>query len=340
MQKIAIVGFGFMGRMHAQVYQQLPDAKIVAVVEQQQPTAEKELAKLGLKVPLHATIEAMLAKEDVDVVSICTPTDQHVPNALAAIAANKNVFCEKPLALNATDGERLVQAAGKSGVFMQVGQCIRFWPEYQAFTEFVRSKKAGRLLSLAMQRRSARPAWSAGDWINNSQRALGAALDMHIHDTDYVHHLLGKPSAVTSRATHDSSGWAHIISLYHFDDVSVVAEGGWNYPAQWGFQMAFQAVFETAAVEFDSRNEPTLVITSGSQQRQPLPFSQPTAKSSAGASGNVSSLGGYYNELAYFIECLEAKKPPQIATPQQALESLRTVLAEIESAEKGKTIAL
>lgn len=340
MQNIAIIGLGFMGTMHAQIYAQLRNARLVAVVDDKKAKAKRDLAKLKLDVPVFGTLEEMLAACDVDVVDICLPTDLHATFALKAIAAGKHVFCEKPLALKAADGRKIAAAAKKAGVLFQVGQCIRFWPEYQAFEAFVKSGKAGKLLSLSLQRRVGRTTYSVGDWLNDGDRSGGGALDLHIHDTDFVHHLLGKPDAVTSVGTRDRTGWSHIFTTYHFKDVAVTAEGGWNYPTTWGFQMAFQAVFERGAVEFDSGASPTLVATMGKSKRSPLPFKTPGAGESKTGAGNLSSLGGYYNELSAFIGCLERKRAPKIATGDQAADSLATALAEIQSATTGRTIKL
>jgi predicted dehydrogenase len=340
MQRIAIIGLGFMGTMHAQIYRQLRQARLAAVVNKHSGKARRDLAKLGMEAAVFSTIEDMLAACEVDVVDICLPTDLHAPFALKAIAAGKHVFCEKPLALKAADGRRIAAAADKAGVFCQVGQCIRFWPEYQAFEAFVKSGKAGKLLSLSLQRRAGRPGYSVDDWLNDGTRSGGAALDLHIHDTDFVHHLLGKPAAVTSVGTRDQSGMNHIFTTYHFKDVAVTAEGGWNYPKNWGFQMAFQAVFENGAVEFDSGASPTLQVTIGNGKKSPLTYKTPGAGESKTGAGNLSSLGGYYNELVAFIECLEKKRAPQIATVTQATDSLATALAEIQSATTGKTIKL
>jgi predicted dehydrogenase len=340
MQKVAIIGLGFMGTMHAQIYKQLRDATLVAVVDKQQAKAKRDLAKLGIEAAVFGTLEDMLKKCEVDVVDICLPTDLHAPLALKAIAAGKHLFCEKPLAMTKADGKKIATAAKKAGIFFQVGQCIRFWPEYMAFEEFVKSRKAGKLLSLSLQRRAGRPAYSAEDWLNNGARSGGAALDLHIHDTDYVHHLLGRPEAVTSTGTQDKTGWSHIFTTYHFKEVAVTAEGGWNYPKNWGFQMAFQAIFERGAVEFDSSANPTLVATIGDGKKQPLSYKNPGAGESSTGTGNLSSLGGYYNELDAFITCLQKKKAPKIATGDQAAESLATVLAEIESATTRRTIKI
>lgn len=341
MKKIVIVGLGFMGSMHAQVYTQLANASLVGVVDYRDDIARAKLAELGLpEVPVYKTLDEALQQATFDVLDICLPTHLHLPFALQGIEAGKAVFCEKPLALNNADAEKIRDAALTAGVAFQVGQCIRFWPEYQALQAFHNSGEGGKLLSLSMQRRSARPSYAEQNWLNDEARSNGAAFDLHIHDTDFILALLGTPTAVRSSATFDSSGPSHIFTDYLFDGGPVVhAEGGWNYPEGWGFQMAFQAIYENAVVDYDSGKSPTLCLSTPGKPAQPMPFTKTGGESSLGG-GNISDLGGYYNELEHFINRLVANEPIVTATAAQAALSVRVTLAEIESARSGKTISL
>ncbi len=335
MQNIILAGFGFMGGMHAQVYRQLPAARLTAVVDTNQAAAARAMAKLGVKAPVFTDLEQALRAVTCDAVDICLPTDLHTKFALRAIRAGKHIFCEKPVALRLSDAQKIAAAAKAAGVSGQVGQCIRFWPEYMAFRDFVRRGRAGALRSLTLQRRSMLPLHSVAGWLLDPQRSGGAALDLHIHDTDFLVALLGRPRAVRSQVTRDQHGPSHIFTAYDYPGVAVTAEGGWNYPPKWGFQMAFQAVFENGAVEYDSGASPTLTCTLGRGAKKPLAFKQPSIGRSASGTGNISSLGGYFNELQYFIGCLEKGHRPAEATLPQAAESLRITLAEIASARAG-----
>ncbi|MES2309746.1 MAG: Gfo/Idh/MocA family oxidoreductase [Verrucomicrobiota bacterium] len=338
MQKIAIIGMGFMGAMHAQCYRQIPNAQLVAFVDLDPQRAQKVADEVGLQLPIYKTLQELFKNENVDVVDICLPTDLHAKFALEAIAAGKNIFCEKPFALTVQDAKKVRDAARKKKVKLQIGQVLRFWPEYTAFAEFVKSKKAGKLLSFTLQRRTSAPTYSSNQWLLNGKRSGGAALDLHIHDTDFVISLLGTPKSVSSRGTVDKRGMTHIFTTYDYGKSPVVhAEGGWNYPEAWGFQMAFQAVFEKGTVEMDSGKTPSIVYTLEGGKQLPLEIKAVESGTSTAKTGNISSLGGYFLELQYFIDCLEKKKAPQIATPDQGIESVRVTLAEMKSAlQNGK----
>lgn len=329
-----------MGNLHAQVYAALPQARIAAVVDEDVARVQNRVRELRLDVPVYRSLQDALRIEQVDVVDVCLPTPLHPPHVRTALAAGKNVFCEKPFAATVAEARALAAAARRAGLKMQVGHCIRFWPEYQALERYVREQRGGRLLSLTLFRRSGRPIYSIDNWINNAALSGGGAFDLHIHDTDFVQHLLGTPTAVTSSGTQDCGGWSHLFTTYHFKDVAVTAEGGWNYPPQWGFQMGFEAVFEHAVIEYDSRANPTLMLTEREGPRQPLSFEAPAIGETNGYGGNISALGGYFNELRYFIDCLEDDRAPKIATPDQAAESVRIVRAEIKSATLGRRVQL
>lgn len=338
---IGLVGFGFMGSMHAQIYAQLDGTRLVGIVEPLKDTALQKLRKLGLDVPVYESLPELFASQpETAMVDVCTPLDAHETDALLVLESGRHLFCEKPLAPTLAAADRIIAAAKAAGVSAQVGHCIRFWPEYQALRQFVRDGRGGRLLSLSLTRQSSRPQYTIGNWANQEQRSGGAALDLHIHDTDFVLALLGLPRSVCSRSTFDDSGPAHIFTLYDYPDVAVSAEGGWNYPSKWGFRMAFQAVFETACIDFDSGKSPSLHVTLNDSAPEPLPFQAPAAGESGSGEGNISSLGGYFNELKAFVECIQRGVPPVDATLEDARASLAVVFAEIESARTQRPIAV
>ena len=332
---IALVGFGFMGSMHAQIYSQLDGARLIGVVDPLGDSARAKLRKIGCNAPVYASLaELLLEHPETDMVDLCTPLDAHEQDALLALKSRRHLFCEKPLAPTLAAADRIIEAAKRAGVMAQVGHCIRFWPEYQALRKFVRNGNGGRLLSLNLTRQSPRPNYTVDNWANQERRSGGAALDLHIHDTDFVLALLGQPRSVNSIATFDFSGPSHIFTIYDYSDVAVAAEGGCNYPSQHKFRMAFQALFERACIDYDSNNSPTLAITWNDGPSQPFEFDPPVGGESRSGEGNLSSLGGYFNELKAFLECILSGTPPADATLEDARASLAVVFAEIKSARE------
>lgn len=328
-----LVGCGFMGGMHAQIYKSLPDVELVAVVDGRIAESVEKLEKLGCPAPVFAELSEALAAVECDFVDVCMPTFLHKNYAIEAIEAGKALFCEKPLALTVEDADAILSAAKANGTFAQVGNCIRFWPEYMHLMDYNKSGDGGKLLSLSLARRAGRPDYGIENWLNDESKSGGAALDLHIHDTDFVLALLGQPNSVTSKVTRDFSGPVHVFSLMEYDSVTVSSEGGWNYPKNWGFQMAFHAVYDNAVLDFDSSNGKGLTICEGDAPPTALDVVQTDAGESQSGEGNVSDLGGYLNELKYFVKCLSEGNAPAIATLEDARESLALTLKEIELGE-------
>jgi len=332
-----LVGCGFMGGMHAQIYNILDGVDLVAAVDKRVEEAQEKLDRLGCQAKVYATLEEAMEQAPCDFVDVCLPTQLHEAFSVQALDAGKALFCEKPLALSVEEADRIIEAAKRNNAFAQVGHCLRFWPEYMKLFEYHASGQGGRLLSFNMVRRGARPDFGVDDWFNDESLSGSAALDLHIHDTDIMLAMLGQPKGIHSKVTRDYSGTAHVFSLFEYDDLIVSSEGGWNYPSKWGFQMAFQAVYEKAVLDFDSANGKGLMICQGNEEPAPMEVSKPDTGSSQSGEGNVSDLGGYFNELQYFTNCLKTGKKPEIATLQEARDAVAMALKEVAIAE-GKAV--
>lgn len=330
---VVIAGFGFMGQAHARCLAMNPRAVVAGIVDADPAAAAERARGMGLTAKAGATLEEVIGAVQARAVDLCLPTDLHRSQAAVAFARGMHVFCEKPIALSVDDARAMVREAEAAGVFLMVGHCIRFWPEYRELERVVRGGELGTLRAVALTRRAGRPGYTAGNWVADPGRCVGGALDLHIHDADFLHHLLGLPGAVTSRGIRRDSGWDHIVTLYDYDGVCVTAEGGWDHPAEWGFRMAYHAVFDGGTLDFDSTASPALTRCLPGGKPEPVTLPAVDAPHPEG-------FGAHAAELDHFASCVQRGEPPQIATGAQSAESLRLVLAEIDSAAAGHTIRL
>ena len=323
-----------MGQVHARCYAANPLAEVVGLVDLDPEKAVGAWENLGgAPVPAESDLAALLAKVEADVLDICLPTDAHPVAAEDAFAAGLHVFCEKPIALDLESARRITRAAETAERELMVGHCLRFWPEYLELQKVIRSGEAGPLRALNLFRRAPRPGYTVGGWINDPERCFGAALDFHIHATDVVHFLLGPPKAVFSQGLRLPTGWDHIQTQYLYDVGPMVqAEGGWTYPDNRPFQMGYCALFENGSLDFDN--------TAPVPLRKYVSGEVLECESHEKAEGQLAGLDGYRNQLDYFVARLTAGKAIKINTGTDATASLRTVHAEIESAETGKPIEL
>lgn len=317
---VGLVGAGFMGRMHAEVLGVLETTELKVVCDIRTEQA-KEIAGSGAQTT--DSFDKLLADPIIDVIDICLPTYLHADFTIKALEAGKHVVCEKPMAMTVEEGKRMIVAAEQNNRRLMIAHCIRFWPEYEILTDLVKTGKLGKLLSLNLTRYGAFPTWSAGNWLTDESKSGGGALDMHIHDTDYALYLLGKPDEMHSRGSVDERGASHAFTTMTFGKVVVQCEGGWNLPSTAPFKMAYRAIFERGLANFDGGP-----LTIYEQGKEPvIPEVPRMASKSAG--GNISDLGGYYYEMAYFYQQLAENQPQTKLTPQSSLDSLATCLEEI-----------
>lgn len=326
MTRVGLIGCGFMGRMHAAVLASIPDVELVAVCSHRPEAGAAQLAeKYG--VPAIYDWKEMIARQDLDVIDICLPTDLHAEVAIAAMHAGKHVFCEKPMARTVAEADAMIAASRETGRRLMIGHCIRFWSEYAELVRLMRTKELGELLSLNLTRYGEFPHWSVDGWLGEETRAGGAALDMHIHDSDFSLYLLGKPEFTQSLGTLDGRGVSQIFTTAQFGRTVVHTEGGWNLPPGTPFQMSFRAVFEKGAAIYE-RGLLTIYCADGTSR---TPQFVPRGQAVGG--GNLSDLGGYYLEWDYFLRCLQDDQPFDECTPESARDSLAYTLDEIRQVE-------
>ncbi len=328
MIKIGLIGCGFMGGMHAACYKALSsmDIKVVAVADVRRDFAKKAAEMFGAEI--YETGMDLINKADVDTVDICLPTDLHTAHAVAAMKAGKNVFIEKPICLGADEMTLLLETERQTGAKVQVGQVIRHWREYVWLKGIVDSGIYGKICSGSFRRLSNLPTWAYENWLHDASRSGTVAVDMHIHDVDFVRYILGEPTNVTACAQRDTEGRiTHINSLYNYGENCMISiEACWDYPVDFPFTADFRVKFEKATVVF-AGGEITVYPMEGGAVKPELP-KEVEMENDIG--GNISSLGGYLTELKYWLEGLEGKNDLSIATLSEAIESAKLVLREVK----------
>ncbi len=339
MLKIGIIGMGFMGRMHYRCYQSLGTdvVKVAAICDIDPQLARGELASgwgnLGdnkpTQLPMHeiegtTDYHKLLNIADLDAVDVCVPTPVHAEIACAAIEAGKHVLCEKPLGRTSKDAKLIENAAAKAQTLSMPAMCIRFWPAYAWLKAAVDEKRYGPVRAAHFTRLSSAP----GRWFDDGEQSGGALLDLHIHDTDFIHYLFGKPAAVFSRGYPASSGKIdHVLTHYHYDNVPLVtAEGGWSMALGYPFKMAWTVNFENATADFD---------LSRPVEQQLMLYAD-----GKGEGIVIPTTDGWYEEIAYFVDCVTKRRTPSVVTMSQARQSIEIVEAEQASIAAGKMITL
>ncbi len=183
--RIAILGVGRIGKMHAElVARQVPGASLAMVQDINGEAAAAVGMELG--VPHTTDIDTVLASPDVDAVAICSSTDTHVPLLIAAAQAGKAIFCEKPVSLDLARVDEALAVVKASGVPIQIGFNRRFDAAHASVRAAVVDGSVGDLHMLRITSRDPAPPPIAYVKVSG-----GLFLDMMIHDFDMARFVTG-----------------------------------------------------------------------------------------------------------------------------------------------------
>lgn len=200
---IGVIGWGFMGRTHTHALREMslfyPDADFRPVLKcvctRRIDQAQRAAEEMGFAAYTD-DYRRLLARDDIDCVSICTPNEQHEEQALAAIAAGKNIYLDKPVATTYAAAKRIRDAAAEKGVLAQVVMNHRFWPSTIRAKQLVDEGRIGDILSFScryLHSGSVDPDKPIG-WKQTMQG--GVLLDLGFHVLDLMTWLTGDPEEV------------------------------------------------------------------------------------------------------------------------------------------------
>lgn len=306
MKRVAIVGFGFMGRMHYGNWKKIDTARVTAICDanlaQLTTCTSGNLAGADMTtdftgVAIYDDWADMLAAGGFDVVDITLPTLLHPSAVMAALDAGYDVLCEKPMALAVSDCDRMLDAARRTGKTLLVAHCLRFWPEYRTLRQLIESGRYGEVVTADFRRSSPIPdAEGPHGWFLDETKSGGCLLDLHIHDVDFILSLFGEPKGVSASAHRRHDGVIdHVHVCYDYPGRVITSSVSWAVAPTLGFEATFRVELERATVVFDGlRKEPFRVYP---QEGDPF-------------TPEVSELNAYEAELRYFIGLLDGTSDP------------------------------
>ncbi|MGL4234629.1 inositol 2-dehydrogenase [Tabrizicola sp.] len=185
MIRIAVLGCGRIGVMHAANIAAHPRATLAGVYDIHAPAADAVARKTGAKV--FASVEAVLASPGVDAVLIATATDTHADLLEMAVAAGKPVLCEKPIDLSLERVNRCAATIADASALIQLGFVRRFDPGHAAVRKAIVNGDIGDLHQVVITSRD--PGLAPEAYLRVSG---GILRDMTIHDLDMARFILGE----------------------------------------------------------------------------------------------------------------------------------------------------
>lgn len=310
MLRVGIIGAGAMGAEHAYVFGEMADVEVAGVFSRTEARATAVAATCGAA----ACTDAARLIEDpaVDAIDVCTPSAEHAPFVLAAVAAGKHVFCETPFALDLGEARRMRDTARAAGRLLQVGLLMRVAAPYAHVKALADSGAHGRLVSLAT--------WRLGSYLRPGSPEHKAhysepSTELMTFDFDFANWLLGPPSQLAAGAAGEASGGPGEITalLSYPGGRSACVQASGLLPIGCPFMAGFRALFEGAVYElrnvFEANGPPQTSFTVGDDRSAPHDV-------------ELEGENPYAVELRRFVDCIERRADPALLDADRAIEAL------------------
>jgi predicted dehydrogenase len=248
---IGFVGCGFMGQLaHLANFAMDPRCRIVAIADYRPKLARMVADRYGIP-RTYRTHTDLLEGEDIDAIVEITQDDQHAPVAIDAIELGKHVYTEKPISSNLEDARRMVRAAKRQGVKLQVSYMKRYDPGVELAKEHVaKAMEDGSLGQITYARshgfggnwicnigkpittdepvppvKPANPAWLPGNMIQSYRTYL----NVYCHNINLVRHLVGNPGDASFSSYHEGAK----LLLMDYPTFPAAIETGWLSASFW-----------------------------------------------------------------------------------------------------------
>lgn len=205
MTNCAIAGLGRWGRSLVQAASDSRRITITRAVEADLEPARPFCAEHAIE--LTDRFEDILSDGAIDAILLATPHSLHRSQVIAAAAARKQVFCEKPLALGRAHAKEMFEACRKAGVVLAVGHNRRFWPSMRALREIVASGELGEILHIEGHNSNENSNAVLGGWRLSPEESPGGGLTgAGLHVLDGFVSLVGPARQVFARLTSRVAG--------------------------------------------------------------------------------------------------------------------------------------
>ena len=326
--RLGVIGVGFMGSLHARVWSQLPNTRLVAVAD---PDAEagKGLAD-DLGADYHREAASLLERDDIDAVSIASPDRLHVESATAAARAGKHILLEKPMAYDAKGAEAIARAVEETGVRLMVAHVLRFDPRYVQLQAAAHPDRLGEPIHLRAKRNTIR---TLAERIGADSSIL---CQLGVHDIDAMQWVSRSPIIRVYAQTVSKLSNGNEDALYAVVNFANGAIGTLDYSWAWpeglpaGYHAAFEVIGTRSAALLDVRDQGFHVITAEGST---------AADTHLWPEINGRITGDLRDELMHFAEALQTSAP-FVQDYREALAAVRVLDALFASLEEDRPVAV
>jgi predicted dehydrogenase len=344
---VAIVGCGMIARFHAKALAEVPDTRIVALVSRNAGSARKLAEELNLKCDIATELAPVLARRDVAIVIICTPSGAHREPAVAAANAGKHVVVEKPLEITLERCDAIIDACRRNGVQLCTIFPSRFADANQALKEAVNAGRFGRLTLGETTCKWWRPQsyYDEGGW--KGTQALdggGALMNQAIHNVDLLLWMMGPAthvSGLTATLAHERIEVEDtaVACLRFASGALGVIQATTSVHPGYPKTIAIHGDRGSAVIEQEDVLRWDFTPETEEDRAVRQRFAQKVGAS--GGSSNPAAISHVYHarQLTDFVQALKTGRPP-LVDGREGRRAVEVILGIYQSARTGQCVSL
>jgi len=338
--RIGIVGCGAISTQHIEAIEALEETRLAGVVDASVERARETGERRG--VPWFTTLEDLLERDDLDSISVCTPSGLHAEKALAGIRARKHVLVEKPIALSVAGADTLVREARERGLVLATVSQRRFEQATRAIRDVVAAGALGHLALIIAEGIYHRPQsyYDSAAWRGTRDMDGGVLMNQAIHMVDLLRWVGGPVMSVA----------AHVATLGHAMEAEDTATVSLRFgngalgeivattcadperPTElrvYGDRGTVRIVGETL-VEWDVPGIPAPPVAS-------LDVAPPPGVGATQTWG--TNAVGYLRQYADFVDAVRSGRPPAV-TGEDGRNAVEIITAAYEADRTGRAVKL
>ena len=290
--------------------------RLAALMVRDLGRAQQLAARFGAPA-YYDTVEGVLQDSAVNAVYIATPVYLHCQHVLASAKYGKHVLCEKPMAMDVGQCQRMIDACRANNVHLEICFVLRHWPIYKHVKQTIESGKLGEVVEIRGHVAKWKPRRDE-EWRTDPRKAGGGSLmDVGSHYLDLFRYLLGEYEAISYMGGSPVFGWEVEESAFVMLRFSSGAHGLLTVSSAVPYTCYSIEVYGTKG---------TMLLGDTLELITP-----------AGTSKEPADYPDYYDDLLeHFRQCVEEGRQP-VCTPQDGLRNIQTITAAYRCAKSGRT---
>lgn len=295
--RCAVIGVGNMGKNHTRIYSEITNVTLAAISDTNEHLGISIAKQYNIR--FYKDFKEMIAKEELDVVSVCVPTKLHFKIASYILEKKINLLLEKPITSKINDAKTLLKIASNNDVKFLVGHIERYNPAVKKVKEIIKRGDLGRIIAITARRLGGFPTQITD---------VDIAVDLAIHDIDISNYLLDElpQKVIVNRQRNHLEGRADSVEFFlKYKNASSYIQANWISPVKvrkvniTGTEGYLEMDYITQKVEFYKSNYNKFIRASANYSDYILLFSKPDI-----INISIDSNEPLKEELLYFINCV------------------------------------